>query len=660
MDKFKYIEQLLDNIKLYNEAYRAGKPMISDAEYDRKVAELKALDPDNEWFQSPEPGFVAKGRKAKLPIPMKSLNKVKCLKDVKQWVESCGLRKGDEIVIMPKYDGVSWLHDETTNRTYSRGGAENEGQDCTSHFIKGGFKNAKTLNAAFTFGELVFSRQNWEKNMAGKVSDSTGEIYRSPRNTVAGFINRDEAPEEIKHASFVRYGIDENSLKPWTKFSDLLADMCEEFGQYIDDGVIALERKGAHPFCVRTVAWLSEESLHEMYSIMRKYFYIDGLVLYVNNLLLWGTLGRQQTTGNPLYAVAYKHPDFTESFETTVKKVDWNISKAGALKPVVNIEAVDTGDCTMENPTGYNARYIFENGIGTGAKIIVTRSGGVIPKILDVIEEASQEAMMEQRESLLYCHHCHKPTKWNDTKVELVCDNPDCPGVRFAKVVHFYTTLEAEQMGEETISKLFKAGYDTLRRILDITFDELLLIEGFGESIANIILDTNKRIREGVEITKLMHASDCFLGIGQVKAKNILLELSDSDRYAIENGHVLTEPGFDTTPQFLALSKTLQSFLKGICPFYDFVAINKLKILPLEAPVKPIGDKYAGMKVCFTGVRDKELEAEIIAQGGEIVSGVSKKTTHLIVADMSSTSSKMTKAQALNIPVFTIETFKAL
>lgn len=209
--------------------------------------------------------------------------------------------------------------------------------------------------------------------------------------------------------------------------------------------------------------------------------------------MLWKAIGRQQTTGNPLYAIAYKHPDFTDVFESTVKGIDWKISKAGALKPVVNIDAVDTGDCTMENPTGYNAKYVFENSIGPGARITVTRSGGVIPKILSVMEEATSKTMMEQRDNLLYCPDCGRPTKWNDTNVELICTNPDCPGIRLAKIVHFYTTLEAEQMGEETIAKMFKAGYNTLRRVLDITFDELMLIDGFGESIANVILTANKK-----------------------------------------------------------------------------------------------------------------------------------------------------------------------
>ncbi len=80
----------------------------------------------------------------------------------------------------------------------------------------------------------------------------------------------------------------------------------------------------------------------------------------------------------------------------------------------------------------------------------------------------------------------------------------------------------------------------------------------------------------------------------------------------------------------------------------------------MEEPKKPVGCKYAGMKVCFTGIRDKDLELEIISQGGEIVNGVSQKTTHLIVADLNSTSSKMVKAKSFNIPVLTIKDFKSL
>lgn len=642
------IAQLLAEIKECNMLYRIGKPRVSDVEYDEMVEKLRKLDPHNEWFQHVEPAVTNKGRKVRLPIPMKSLNKVKSVAEIKQWLNSLAIAENTKLVITPKFDGVSWLRDELAQKAYSRGGVDNEGQDCSQHYdLLTSYKKDGTSNLHYTFGELVFDCKTWEQELAGKTSDATGEKFKSPRNTIAGLINRDEPSEILKHATFYRYGVSAMDLEDFQTYSQLLQTLCEKYHQHIYGTIV-------------TVAELDETKLANLFKTWRKDYYIDGLVIYLDDIMLWETIGRQQTTGNPLYAIAYKHPDFTDVFETTVKGIDWKVSKAGALKPVVNIDAVDTGDCTMENPTGYNAKYIFDNGIGAGARITVTRSGGVIPKILSVIEEATADTMIEQRDSLLYCPDCGQPTKWNDSKVELVCTNSECPGIRLAKVVHFYTTLESEQMGEETIVKMFKARYDTLQRILDITFDELMLIDGFGESMANIVLAANKKIRDGIDIIKLMHASDCFLGIGQVKAKSIVSNLSENDRFAFTHGYVFTEEGFEQTPQFLALNKTSQSFLKGIAPFYDFIARNRLKALPMEEAQKPTGSKYAGMKICFTEIRDKSLEAEIASQGGEVVSGVSKHTTHLIVADLNSSSSKMMKAQALGIPIFTIETFKQL
>lgn len=647
------ITQLLNTIKEHNEAYRIGKPIVSDTQYDKEVSELKSLDPNNDWFKHIEPTLVSKGRKVKLPIPMKSLNKTKTLSELKQWISSLNLPTHTKLVIMPKYDGVSWLHDEMLNKTYSRGGAENEGQDCSSHFVKGKFyqkSDTSTFPARYTFGELVFSRQSWSSKMLGRKSDVSGEPYKSPRNTVAGFINRDEAPDDIQYANFVRYGVDESSLQKWETFSELLDSISNEFKQ----------DKSICPFEIISIQNLSEDVLLSLFYEWQRNFYIDGLVVYIDDLSLWRTIGRQQTTGNPLYAIAYKSPDFTESFETTVKDIEWKISKAGALKPVVNIESVDTGYCTMENPTGYNARFIFDNKIGKGTKIIVTRSGGVIPKILSVVKGASTEEMSKQMERLCLCPDCGEPIIWNESHIELVCTNKDCPGIRFAKIVHFYKTLDAEQMGEETLARIFNARYNTLSRILNISFNELLRIEGFGETTANIIIDTNKRIREGVEITKLMHASDCFAGIGQIKARKILSEMSDCSVFAIVNGYVQPQPEIIGTQRFNQLSKTTQSFISGLPLFYNFVATNKLKILPMEEEIPQVGDKYIGMKVCFTGIRDKDLERAIVSQGGEVINTVSKKTTHLIVADLNSTSTKMSKAKSLNIPIFTIESFKQL
>ena len=127
-------EVLLENIKKYNEAYRQGAPIISDAEYDQLIDELKTLDPNNDWFNQIEPSPVSNKRKVKLPIPMKSLNKVKSLPEIQNWIKSLSISPNDTVVVTPKFDGLSLLYSEKTGKAYSRGGIENEGQDCTEHY----------------------------------------------------------------------------------------------------------------------------------------------------------------------------------------------------------------------------------------------------------------------------------------------------------------------------------------------------------------------------------------------------------------------------------------------------------------------------------------------------------------------------------------------
>lgn len=636
-------ELLLDKIKEHNNAYRAGIPIVSDAEYDAELEELHKLDPDNEWLKHIEPAPVGEARKVKLPIPMKSLYKVKDIKSLQNWVQSLGISDEDMIVVTPKFDGLSLLHNERTGMTYSRGGAKNEGQNCTAHYKAIGLQQVQS-KLEYTYGEFVFSRHSWESYFNGKTSPETGEKYKSPRNTATGLLNRDQPSESLRHVDFFRYGTDDKSLAQFQTYVEFYTYLCRTFDQEFLYSVIRVKD-------------FNEETLMSLFKEWSTHYYIDGLVLYANDINVWKRVGRQETTGNPNYAIAYKNPNFTETFETTVLGIDWKINKAGALKPVVNIEKVDTGDCEMENPTGYNARWIKEHQIATGAKILVTRSGGVIPKILETLEHSNQSNIPA------VCPHCGSATEWSENGVELCCSNKDCEGIKLAKIVFFYTTVGVENMGEETITKIFNTGFKVLREMLDITFEELLDIDGFGESIANDILKNNQRIKSGLDVTVLMHASDCFSGIGQVKAKKILSELSEEQQFAFIEGKFASWADNDELKSkdgFKNASVTIQSFLLGVLPFYQFIATNGLKILPMKAAQQPTSDKYKDFAVCFTGVRDQQLEEEIAAGGGKVVSTVSKKTTHLIVADVNSTSSKAVKARDLGIPLLTIGQFKEL
>ena len=635
---------LIEKIKYYNAAYREGNPLISDAEYDALVDELKQTDPDNDWLSHVEPAPVVSDHKVTLPIPMKSLNKVKNITELKKWHQSLGLSDAAILVCMPKFDGVSLLHDEITGMTYSRGGAENEGQNCTAHYNAANIPSPKT-SLYYTFGEFVFSRKGW-RQFKESTNEEIGINFKSPRNTAAGLINRDTPSDWLKYASFFRYGTDEHSLNEYSTFLQLITDICTQYQQPM------LFRSGQ-------LEHLSEDYLMQLFKQWSVEYPIDGIVIYVNDLRIWETIGRNQTTGNPLYAIAYKHPDFTDSFETTVKGITWKASKTGALKPVVNIETVDTGDCNMENPTGYNAKWIYNNHIAKGAKILVTRSGGVIPKILETLQYPTKEDLDKLWEELCECPHCGAPTQWNDSQVELCCSNPNCPGTQLAKIVFFYTTLGAENMGEETIAKIYKAGFKTIRDILNISFQELMNIEGFAEATSNMILQNNRKIMNGVDLPTLMQASDCFKGIGTIKARKLLEDMSENERQAFCSGDFIYKEPDKNSDKFKELPVTTQNLLLGYLSFMRFLHNTKIPVIMPNQQVAKDG-KCSGLAVCVSGFRDSDFENAIIEAGGRVVSGVSKNTTHLVVKDKSSGSSKISKAQSTGIPILCIEEFKKM
>lgn len=637
--------KLIDQIKHYNEAYRTGNPIISDTEYDKLVEQLKSEDPNNEWFKHVEPSPVAKSRKVKLPIPMKSLDKVKSKNDLMKWVMNLANGQSSvELVIMPKFDGLSLLHDEYSNAAFSRGGAENEGQDCTKHYICSG---AAPCSDAFnyTFGEFVFKRVKW-REFKEATKNYTDCSFKSPRNTAAGLLNRDIPDEELlKYVSFYRYGVDEGTLSNYSKFSDVLNDLCCEYHQEKMYEIVSSENG------------LDEEYLKEKFNTWNLIYPIDGIVVYINDLNVWKNVGRHQTTGNPQYAIAYKHPDFTDTFETTVTGITWHVSKSGALKPVVNIEPVDTGECSMENPTGYNAGWLYERKIAQGAKILVTRSGGVIPKILEVLEPANEEVFSKYWEDMHTCPVCGSLTEWSSNNVELNCTNRFCKGKVISKICHFYNICNAENMGEETITKLFNAGYDSIPAILNIKFEEIVQIDTFGDETANVILENNKRIKEGLDMATIMHASDCFTGIGAVKAKEILDSMDTETRssfYHMEHNEVA-----EWAANMKKKSVTLRNFINGLAKFYHFLSSTRLTVLQYTPPYISEGT-LTGMSICMTGFRNKDMENAIVQQGGKITGSVSKKTSLLIVKDKSITSAKMEKAISLKIPVITDVEFENL
>lgn len=638
----KTLRELFNEAKEWNAAYRQGNPIVSDAEYDARIEALKNIDPENPWFKSMEPAPVKESRKRKLPIPMKSLEKAKNIADLKTWKNNIAF-VGMRVVIMPKFDGLSLLYDETTKEAFSRGGSENEGQDCSAHcaWLTNIENKSRVQKYHYTFGEFTFSRKKWDANFKDKANPLNGEKYKSPRNTAAGLLNRDSSSSEIAYVDFYRYGMDDNSLADYQYFSQALKDLCEDFGQ-------------KPLYEVASFSDINDQLLERLFKTWASEYFIDGLVIYVDNLDIWKRIGRHPN-GNPAYAIAYKHPDFTDTFEAEVLDVNWKVSKAGALKPTVRITDVDTGDCVMNNPTGNNYAWLKERKIAKGAQVLVTRSGGVIPKILTCLRPASTDNI--ESLSLKRCPSCGSRLTMGKTGIDLMCPNPECKGRLQAKLLHFMATCEVEGMGEDTIAKLFASGFDTVAKILWTDPDQLMKVNGLGPAFADTLYYESKRLEKGISLPVLMHASDCFYQVGRVKAEKALNEMTMEDVEYFCNGMWDTMQPMIGTPEFDRLPLLQKSLIQGYRSFFEFITNNRLKFIVPKAFQKT-NDAYDGFFVCFSGIRDLELEERIKLGGGRIVNGVTKHTTHLIVKDPDKTSCKINRAKELEIQILTIDDFK--
>ena len=167
---------------------------------------------------------------------------------------------------------------------------------------------------------------------------------------------------------------------------------------------------------------LDYEKMSEFLKKMRQeYDYeIDGIIITNTQL------HKRDNTGNPKYAFAFKTVLEDQVAESEIKDIEWHISKDGFIKPVAVIKPVSIGGVTIQRVTLINAKYVKDNKIEKGVKIIVERSGDVIPKITKILKKGKKADM---------------PTKinfhWNETGVDIICDDCDNKEVQVNKIYYF-------------------------------------------------------------------------------------------------------------------------------------------------------------------------------------------------------------------------------
>lgn len=622
------INSLVEQLTQYNEAYRAGDAIISDAEYDILFQQLDELDPNNEFLSNVGVRISDKERERKLPIIMASMNKIKTMEALQDWCRLKGIPTDTIVVLTPKFDGLSLCVDEEKHQATTRGDGE-VGQASDEHyklitnhlFEEHGGQESIGRMFDFTYGEVIMNRNTFKtKYSIPNPYHATG--FANPRNLVAGLINNKLATEPLKDTEYIKYGAvpSKNTIIDVGKKSDILH-------------FLNLGQKIKVKYQLYKISELTEDIFINLFKEWSNDYEIDGIIMEIDDLSLQAKLGRERSTNNPVWARAFKSSQFEQSAITKVLGISWNISKQGYLKPILHIDSVKLDGVTVSNVTGNNARFVKDMGIGVGAVIRVVRSGMVIPLVKEVIEPVEFEMPNIQN------------IGWNENGVELVTLSVT-KEQEFKQLVSFFEILEVENAGEGVFKQLWDAGYQTIKAILELKPSNMERLEGFGKRKAEIVYNAIQSRIKDITLSKLQHATGIFKMLGSKKLA--LLE------------HFKTKPTIDVVRAIEGFAeKSAQSYLDGYDKFFDFVKDLPLTITEKKEVAKT-SNEFDGKTFCFTGVRCKELEPIIESKGGKIASGVSKNLTYLIAKDPNSGSSKLTKAQDLGVILLSVEELEGM
>ena len=596
-------------------AYHNQTPLLTDSEYDiiKDYFEIKHPLEYSSWSKEVGAPVDQNKNKATLPYQMGSMDKIKPdTNEILSWTKKF---KGP-YVLSCKLDGVSGLYttEGPSPKLYTRGDGK-VGQDI-SYLIP--YLNLPKNKGIVIRGEFIIQKNVFEL----KYKDE----FANPRNMVAGIINHKTVDKnKIADVHFVAYEVIKPILTPSEQMEFLRNDLKTECV------LNSLKTK------------ISNELLSQLLIDNRRlYEYeIDGIIV-TNNMTY------ERKSGNPEHAFAFKMVLSDQLAEATVIDVIWTPSKDGYLKPRVQILPINLGGVRIEYATGFNGAFIQNNKIGVGAIIKIVRSGDVIPHILNVTVPATTPKMPSQS------------YKWNSTNVDIILENVEQDEtVREKVITGFFKGIEVEGLGSGNVSRIIEAGYNTIPKIINMTIEDFLKVEGFKIIMANKICNGIKEKTDSASLITLMSASNLFgRTLGEKKIELIMNEYPD----ILISKETNTQKTQKIEKVKGIAQKSAESFVESIETFNNFIKEcgleNKLHNQPLEPNVElNIGDPLYNKTIIITGFRDKNLENKIKSAGAKIGSSVSKNTHLVIVKHLEEDTGKASDAKKLGIPLITVEDF---
>ena len=383
---------------------------------------------------------------------------------------------------------------------------------------------------------------------------------------------------------------------------------------------------------------------------------IDGAVVKINSLADREKLGA--TSKVPRWAVAYKYPP--EEKETTVLDIELSVGRTGRITPTAVFEPVRLCGTTVSRATLHNQDFIDELDLRIGDRILVYKSGEIIPKVRRVLTEKRPDGTVPYRLPDI-CPACGAKTQREKDTADLRCTSPTCPAQRERRIINFVgrDAMDIKGFGAVYVEELVRLGY--LKDVADI----YALREHREELIEQGIIGKEKntdKLLDAIEKSKENEAAQLLTGfgipnVGKAAAKAIMMEFQDMDRLsqadaeALQQVNDIGEVSAKCILEFFAKEENRQMLerLKGY-------GVN------MQAREQALGGRLEGMTFVVTGTLPtlgrKEAAEMIERQGGKVSGSVSRKTTMLLAGE--NAGSKLIKAQELGVQVIGEEELRAM
>lgn len=660
MAKIKQIEKeiikLKEEIEYHNNLYyRNNDPEISDFEYDTLVIRFKELleaYPEyanyGQVLDKVGNDLLKDGETITHKERMYSLANAYSLEEVSAFFTKIFVNNPQhkyEVLMEQKIDGFS------INLFYNQGKlqyATTRGDGFKGEIITSNTRTITDIPQEIPYqkelevrGEVYLSLPEFLRLNAER-EELNQKLFANPRNAAAGTIKLKDSSEvkRRKLASFMY------SLGQHDSDLDIDQDQLLDFLKLQGFSVNAnFQKASSHEEINRYCnTWDSQRS-----SLA---YEIDGIVLKINNIELQKQLGF--TLKSPKWAIAYKFK--AEEKETILLDVHFQVGRTGAVTPRAILESIYLAGTKVSHATLHNADELERLDIHYEDSVRVIKSGEIIPKILSVnFEKRKKNAKKVIFPS--HCPVCNSKLERAPEETIWYCINISCPAKIQKSIEHFTSreTMDIEGLGEALVTLLIDRGLvKTIADIYRLDYNIMRTYEGFGDkSVSNLEKAIEKS--KGQNLDKLIFA----LGIRFVGAKiaTILAEHFGS----------LDKLQFADSVELEAIPEIGEKIAASVFDFFhepkNISLIEELKELGLNFTYKKkdnqsnlLEDKSFLVTGTLENYSRKEIQDLIIANGGKLISGVSKNLDYLIIGK--NPGSKLDKAMLLkSVNILTEEEF---